>query len=246
MIFKYFLYFAFDAKIKIRGGTGMELGKKIILIILLFGLSQFPMDANAYIVWNQKIDDAFFTHTSNNFYTDYYGTETIAADDFISSSDAEISIVNWQGAVLDGDNDLLNGFWIRFYSNNGTVPYSLLCEEYVPMEDILFVDRDHYASYTANLTTASFLALANTPYWFSVQADTLIKYAGDDDNSGWWGWAGNYSTILNPAYDIVRGPLYNETSFYFELSNPVPIPGAVWLLGSGLLGLVGLRRRINS
>ncbi len=27
--------------------------------------------------------------------------------------------------------------------------------------------------------------------------------------------------------------------------NPVPIPGAVWLLGSGLIGLVGIRRRFN-
>ena len=25
--------------------------------------------------------------------------------------------------------------------------------------------------------------------------------------------------------------------------NPVPIPGAIWLLGSGLIGLIGLRRR---
>ena len=25
--------------------------------------------------------------------------------------------------------------------------------------------------------------------------------------------------------------------------NPVPIPGAVWLLGSGLLGLIGIRKR---
>jgi len=29
-------------------------------------------------------------------------------------------------------------------------------------------------------------------------------------------------------------------------SAPVPIPGAVWLLGSGLLGLVGMRRRIKT
>ena len=31
-----------------------------------------------------------------------------------------------------------------------------------------------------------------------------------------------------------------------SINNPVPIPGAVWLLGSGLLGLVGLRRKIRS
>ena len=34
---------------------------------------------------------------------------------------------------------------------------------------------------------------------------------------------------------------------YAELTiNPVPIPGAVWLLGSGLVGLAGLRRRFMS
>ena len=27
--------------------------------------------------------------------------------------------------------------------------------------------------------------------------------------------------------------------------SPVPLPGAVWLLGSGLLGLVGLRRKFK-
>ncbi|NPA25396.1 MAG: C-type lectin domain-containing protein, partial [Deltaproteobacteria bacterium] len=31
--------------------------------------------------------------------------------------------------------------------------------------------------------------------------------------------------------------------YVVEYENPVPIPGAVWLLGSGLLGLIGVRRR---
>ena len=220
----------------------MELGKKIILFTLLFGISQFPLTANAYLVWSQKIDNPYFTHISNNF----YDHDSIAADDFFSSSDAEISIVNWHGAVGEGDNNLLHGFWIRFYSNNGAAPESLLYEEYVPMEDILFVDGDH-ASYTANLATATFLALADTTYWFSVQADTLIKYtSGSDDHSGWWGWTGDYTTILNPAFDIPYGPTSPGSSFYFELSNPVPIPGAVWLLGSGLIGLGVLRRKKGS
>jgi len=30
------------------------------------------------------------------------------------------------------------------------------------------------------------------------------------------------------------------------VNNPIPVPGAVWLLGSGVLGLAGLRRRLSA
>jgi len=36
-----------------------------------------------------------------------------------------------------------------------------------------------------------------------------------------------------------------DTDMTFELMGPVPIPAAVWLLGSGLVGLVGIRRKFN-
>jgi len=36
----------------------------------------------------------------------------------------------------------------------------------------------------------------------------------------------------------------NDVAFdYLAVDAPVPLPGAMWLLGSGLIGLVGLRRR---
>ncbi|RLB71614.1 MAG: hypothetical protein DRH03_05645, partial [Deltaproteobacteria bacterium] len=31
-----------------------------------------------------------------------------------------------------------------------------------------------------------------------------------------------------------------------SFGNEVPIPGAIWLLGSGLFGLIGIRRRRQS
>ncbi|MDY7001444.1 MAG: hypothetical protein SVS15_06645 [Thermodesulfobacteriota bacterium] len=48
---------------------------------------------------------------------------------------------------------------------------------------------------------------------------------------------------LDPGEYEVRAGVYNEA--YAETSG-VPIPGAVWLLGSGLLGLVGFRKKIKS
>jgi len=31
-----------------------------------------------------------------------------------------------------------------------------------------------------------------------------------------------------------------------QVSAPVPVPAAIWLLGSGLIGLVGIRRRMTA
>lgn len=48
----------------------------------------------------------------------------------------------------------------------------------------------------------------------------------------------NGTSHLNPSFSdmvlVMRAP-----------NSPVPVPGAVWLLGSGLAGIVGLRRRIK-
>lgn len=72
---------------------------------------------------------------------------------------------------------------------------------------------------------------------------------GTEGNGGVW-------TILNPfgslAVDsIILTAIDNgagntgansDYCFYAMTTAPTPIPGAVWLLGSGLLGLVGLRK----
>ena len=47
-------------------------------------------------------------------------------------------------------------------------------------------------------------------------------------------------TSLNTTADLQYGPALDDISV-----NAVPIPGAVWLLGSGLLGLVAIRRRFE-
>lgn len=76
--------------------------------------------------------------------------------------------------------------------------------------------------------------------------------AGDGDNydvigvnpEGTFAWFGP----LDIEGDFTQGDaLYGSYGFGGPITeiaaNPVPVPGAVWLLGSGLLGLVGIRRR---
>ena len=63
---------------------------------------------------------------------------------------------------------------------------------------------------------------------------------------------GNYQNGIAVAWDFgdhisATGYLYQgETEDYRINVAPVPVPAAVWLLGSGLLGLIGVRRKKKS
>ena len=46
-----------------------------------------------------------------------------------------------------------------------------------------------------------------------------------------------------PGNRMLVGPFPNQTPAFGGTMTPVPIPAAVWLFGSGLLGLVGVARR---
>jgi hypothetical protein len=58
-----------------------------------------------------------------------------------------------------------------------------------------------------------------------------------------------YSTLLNPEYFNFDVELTNGETYDFEFGSlaaakaEVPLPAAFWFLGSGLIGLVGIRRK---
>lgn len=63
------------------------------------------------------------------------------------------------------------------------------------------------------------------------------------------GWLGNFmvSPISNEATNATQS-LNEKFDLQFNpnpLPNPIPIPAAFWLLGSGLVGLIGIRRRLR-
>ncbi len=57
-----------------------------------------------------------------------------------------------------------------------------------------------------------------------------VKYFGDSFT--WWA-----------ATMLVGGENGDPPSITYDLTNPVPIPNAVWLFGTGLVALIGLKRR---
>jgi hypothetical protein len=67
---------------------------------------------------------------------------------------------------------------------------------------------------------------------------TSFQFIGVIDTDGFTS-LGLYTTGQLP------GTIGNWGADDFTLAHPVPIPGALWLLGSGCIGIFGIRRRIN-
>ena len=66
--------------------------------------------------------------------------------------------------------------------------------------------------------------------------------------SGAWYSQGNHSVITPENlgdYEVFREG-NSEVGIYMVRTSAVPIPAAVWLFGSGLIGLVGMARRKKS
>ena len=79
----------------------------------------------------------------------------------------------------------------------------------------------------------------NAPSTTEITAEEAIAEKGDDNNSEWGGIFG--TIVAGGAIEI------SESDFSYQpFMAPVPVPAAVWLFGSALIGLFGLRRRRQS
>ncbi|BBO86521.1 hypothetical protein DSCO28_70870 [Desulfosarcina ovata subsp. sediminis] len=89
---------------------------------------------------------------------------------------------------------------------------------------------------TAGYTISEDLQIGTVTFDYEVTAGEDITWGYSHLDFG-----GNFNTILMTGEELFAAGNLS----YNGVSAAVPVPAAVWLLGSGLLGLVGLRRRNN-
>lgn len=207
--------------------------------------------ARADLLWNQA-PSGWGKFSSVTVYHSW------VADDFTMDTSSLIDTVTWWGG-RGGQTPVIDGFSIRFYSNGFDASSGhnfadqLLYEQYVTGDANQTAYNSETYEYSTSLT-GPFNVTANEHYWISIQADT-----SSDPNNIWWGWQEAASTNLDPAEfnggNYSHHPI-NATPFYhgnhdmaFELDGspaPVPEPATLLLFGTGMTGMIVLRRKNRS
>jgi len=75
-----------------------------------------------------------------------------------------------------------------------------------------------------------------------------VNFVNDESNNNGYLVRTNQVTVTDNKITMEMGIFDEYTMLNYldiEYVSSVPIPGAVWLLGSGLIGLVGLRKKLK-
>jgi hypothetical protein len=167
------------------------------------------------------------------------------ADNFTAQNNWILNRVSWfgsySGAPLAANNDV--NFLIRFYTDTGGLP-----------SDTPFYEQSVLPTYTDTTSTSTlfgyeFTAILQTPltvqngstYWISIQDDDVLTQN--------FIWNGNILGVGDSYAYRQTGGWALDTSIPWGLTDrafslyTVPIPPALWLFLSGLLGLTGVTRR---
>ena len=195
------------------------------------------------------------TVTADNHYAIFFGTDTsltYVGRNEIGPGGDPVGTYNWSAAetfaaftvpnneyiyvVAWSDNNVAQGWKGQFVSDAGTI-YSDSSWQYLLSSTDLgdSSPAPSEADVIANIGNRAWLSGVNTTAYSGWTAVT-----GLNDPSAQWIWGSSMEPGSGYGeYQIFRhsGP---DSS-----TPPVPVPPTVWLLGSGLLGLVGLRRKFR-
>ena len=226
----------------------MHVRKLLVFILAVVFFASLPAVAGADVEWSQppKLDDpstAYTSMTDIDWYT--------SADDFVGESELPVNQVKWWGGYWSPDPmpPPTPDFNITFTTDApcGCKPHPYEQWQYPNLsvsQEFYGVDYVGYNIYEYQVDLPElFYQELGTKYWLIIQA--VMDYPP------YWGW--QVSTV-DPECSALQVATANlpmwcsgvnlEYGLAFEV-NTVPIPGAVYLLGSGLLGLIGLRRKLK-
>ncbi|MDY6954643.1 MAG: VPLPA-CTERM sorting domain-containing protein [Thermodesulfobacteriota bacterium] len=141
----------------------------------------------------------------------------------------------WDGEIVFSNTDGLGEpVKIGWETNDGTVTLT----QVGGTDKITFGTAqtgEHYDGFDFTLTgdPGDTLTFKLESSWFNTTNDGV--YIGQ-----------SYASVLDNCDDATGFRSTDGSERHFIISAPVPVPAAVWLLGSGIIGLIGIGRRCRS
>ncbi len=190
-------------------------------------------DENYNLIWD---DD---NNGNSVVWLDYTTVAPVPGQlDWINAlDDATLSINLYPGYSVTWDDDawrLPSAGTIpdNYWGGYGNTTSELGHLYYVELGFQSYRDRGNQIVTTAELNATNFDNLDNYIYWSGTD---FAPYPSD----GWYFGMGSGFQ----GYDPKDSYFYNGMAIRSGQVSAVPVPGAIWLLGSGLAGLVGLRKK---
>ena len=191
--------------------------------------------ATTTLILSASVNAAFIDNGS-------YTTDDVSGLDWLdlsitdgqSYNGALISNPSWRYATKTEIENmfsiLFDGFYITGYAGESDSSYGAYADQY---EDVINFQRLFGITYQDSSMNKSYGVYSNDQGFFRrlgtyTLNDITVVY-GPEDTIG----------FDRTFYD--RG--INEYGVYMVRNSVVPVPAAVWLFGSGLIGLIGVARR---
>jgi len=179
--------------------------------------------------------DGSYRNYEGGRYLKYSGTYTLSANDFGSGG-----TVDWWAAqaYVSYLNSLNNGVGYSG-SNNWTLPTTvdnLSSQNFIPSPSSsqlaeLFYSELHGTG-SLPIPSGPFSNLDSYAYWSGTEHGSFDPISA---------WIFNHSADYQTSIDKVN--LFSAWVVSSGQVSAIPVPGAVWLFGTGILGLLGLKRR---
>ncbi len=221
--------------------------------VLVTGLACLPGITQAATVVNDNFDAGLGTWMPNTTETNntysatggnpngYLSTDNLSNTGSFGAIGAANSTADYSGVFADGqwtisvDLSFINGdftdSWLRFRYQDSTAN-----GWHISLENTNFF-TDPWQSYSVTFDTTWDDATAMAHGWVKESDGTLTPTP-------------SFSELWNNVYTsevrILGGPRMIAGIDNYRAASVVPVPAAVWLFGSGLLGLIGVARRKHS
>ncbi len=144
----------------------------------------------------------------------------------------------WNFGAMQGDIETIAAGLVNItiYSGDGSAPGTALFTKSFMSEPAGWTDWQGTTGYAGTLPAGD--------YWISFEVPGSSTFVGG------MGWVTPpASPMALEAYNDFDGTGWNNYPLYLSArieGFPVPVPGAVWLLSSGLIGLAGWKRKFKS